>query len=254
MIPDGLTGEATLVAREAGVVAGIAVAAAVFSRLDGRLRTFESLSDGDRLEDGSVLATVEGPVAPMLTAERTALNFVQRMSGIATLTARYVDAVKGTDAVIVDTRKTAPGLRVLDKFAVAAGGGRNHRQGLGDGVLIKDNHIAALRAQGIDLVAVVERARANAPHTVRIEVEVQTMVEAEEALRGGADILLLDNMSVEAMREAVGVVAGRALLEASGGITLDNVADVAATGVDLISVGALTHSGRALDISMEFGE
>lgn len=242
-----------MVTRDAGVVAGIGVAAAVFRRLDGRLQTFESLSDGDRLESGSVLATVDGPVAPMLTGERTALNFVQRMSGIATLTARYVDAVQGTDAVIVDTRKTAPGLRVLDKHAVAAGGGRNHRQALGDGVLIKDNHIAALRAQGVGLEEVVERARANAPHTVRIEVEVQTVAEAEEALRGGADILLLDNMPADAMREAVAVVAGRALLEASGGITLDNVAEVAATGVDLISVGALTHSSRALDISMEFG-
>ena len=240
-------------AREPGVAAGIGVATAVFQRLDERLRTFESLSDGDPVESGSVLGRVEGPVAPMLSAERTALNFVQRMSGIASLTARYVDAVQGTGAVIVDTRKTAPGLRALDKYAVAAGGGHNHRRALGDGVLIKDNHIAALRAQGIGLVEIVERARANAPHTVRIEVEVQTVAEAEEALGGGADILLLDNMPADLMREAVEVVAGRALLEASGGITLDNVAEVAATGVDLISVGALTHSARALDISMEFG-
>jgi nicotinate-nucleotide pyrophosphorylase (carboxylating) len=190
-------------------------------------------------------------VASILKAERTALNFLQHLSGIATETARYVDAVSGTKAIITDTRKTIPGLRLLEKYAVRAGGGRNHRLNLGDGVLIKDNHLAALRSSGVGLGEAVKQARERAPRTMKIEVEVESVKQAQEALSAGADIIMLDNMNVKDMRRVVKLVQGRALLEASGGITLDNVRSVAEAGVDLISVGALTHSAKALDISLE---
>jgi nicotinate-nucleotide pyrophosphorylase (carboxylating) len=202
------------------------------------------------MERGSVILRVSGSAANMLKAERTAVNFMQHLSGIATATATYVEAVKGTDAQIIDTRKTIPGLRSLEKYAVRAGGGHNHRQNLGDGVLIKDNHIAALKLRGMSLGDVVRQAHARASHTIKVEVEVTSVAEAEEALEAGAQLLLLDNMSPEEMRKAVEINKGRALIEASGGINLETVQAVAATGVDLISVGALTHSAQALDISM----
>ena len=184
-------------------------------------------------------------------AERTALNFLQRMSGIATMTSKFVDTVSGTKAEILDTRKTAPGLRGLDKYAVSAGGGRNHRRNLGDGVLIKDNHIAALRADGEGTAKIIRIARDNSPYTVKIEIEVESVDEARAAIEGGADIVMLDNMSLCETREAVQIARGRCLTEVSGGVTLDRVADIAATGVDLISVGALTHSVKALDIGLD---
>jgi nicotinate-nucleotide pyrophosphorylase (carboxylating) len=190
-------------------------------------------------------------VASLLRAERTALNFLQHLSGVATATAHLVEAVRGTKAVIVDTRKTIPGLRILEKYAVRVGGGCNHRLALGDGILIKDNHLAALRAQGLSLGDAVRRARRYARHPLRVEVEVTTLEEVREALEAGADIILLDNMSLEEMRQAVALVGGKALLEASGGITLETVRAVAETGVDLISSGAITHSAKALDISMD---
>ena len=184
-------------------------------------------------------------------AERTALNFLQRMSGIATMTSKFVDAVSGTKAEILDTRKTAPGLRAMDKYAVSAGGGRNHRRNLGDGVLIKDNHIAALQVDGEGAAKIIRIARDNSPYTVKIEIEVESVDEARAAIEGGADIVMLDNMSLGETREAVQIARGRCLTEVSGGVTLDQVAEIAATGVDLISVGALTHSVKALDIGLD---
>ncbi len=253
LVPPGLMASASFVAKSDGVLAGIGVALAVMKRVDPSLHTVAKLADGDALEGGETLATVSGPMASILMAERTALNFIQRTCGIASLTARYVKAIEGTGAVIVDTRKTAPGLRALDKYAVVIGGGRNHRRNLSDGVLIKDNHIAALRKDGLSLDQIVSRARANAPHTVKIEIEVETVADAQVAVEAGADIIMLDNMSVTEMRKAVILAKGKCLVEASGGITLSNVAEVAKTGVDLISIGALTHSVQAMDIALDYG-
>ena len=194
---------------------------------------------------------MEGTAAGILRGERVALNFLQRMSGIATATNRYVQAVEGCNARIVDTRKTVPGMRYLDKYAVRMGGGHNHRQHLADGVLIKDNHIQALRAGNLGLKEIIQLALDRAPHTVKVEVEVETLDEVKEAVEAGADIIMLDNMPLETMRQAVERVNGRALVEASGGITWDTVREVAETGVDLISIGALTHSVTALDMSLD---
>ena len=251
LIPHDRLGRAALVAKEQGVLAGLSVASAVFSRLDAAVETSPLLHDGDALNPGDVIAAVQGPVGGILSAERIALNFLQRMSGIATETAKYVRAVEGLNSRIIDTRKTVPGLRYLDKYAVRAGGGHNHRLNLADGVLIKDNHIASARLDELSLADLIKRARESAPHTLKIEVEVETVEQAEEALNAGADIVLLDNMSPDEMRRAVTLAKGRALTEASGGVTLQNVREIAETGVDLISVGALTHSPKALDISLD---
>jgi nicotinate-nucleotide pyrophosphorylase (carboxylating) len=237
-----------LVAKQGGIVAGLEVAALAFTLLDDHTRLFHSAADGDPVEPGQIIATVAGPGRALLSAERTALNLLQRMSGIATLTRQYVDAVRGTRAVILDTRKTAPGLRALDKWAVRLGGGQNHRFGLYDMVLIKDNHIAAV---GGSLSEAVRRVRAGDPRLRPIEVEVTHQAELREALALDVQRILLDNMSLSAMSAAVQLAAGRVPLEASGNVSLENVAAVAATGVDYISVGALTHSVRALDISLE---
>ncbi len=239
------TGQAELLLKEPGVVCGLEVAEAVFQALDADVRFETLVADGDVVEGPTAVARVEGLERAILTGERTALNFLGRLSGIATLTRRYVDAVEGTGAAILDTRKTTPGLRVLEKHAVACGGGRNHRLALDDGVLVKDNH---LRATG-SIAAAVERLREAT--SLPIEVECDTLEQVEEALAAGADALLLDNMSLDELREAVALVGGRARLEASGGITLENVRAVAETGVDEISVGALTHSARSLDVSLE---
>ena len=251
LIPNDLMGEARLVSEEDGVLSGVETALAVFRRVDPGVETRAELADGAGLEPGMVIGSVSGPVASILTAERTALNFVRRLSGIATETSKYVREVAGYDARILDTRKTTPGLRNLEKQAVAAGGGANHRRGLGDGVLIKDNHVEALRGQGMSLGEIVGKARANAPHSLKIEVEIEDPNDVEEAISAGADILLLDNMSTADMSKAVKLAGGRVLIEASGRVSLRNVRKVAATGVDLISVGALTHSSRALDIGLE---
>ena len=253
LVSADLSGEARLVAHENGVLAGLPVAMAVFDRVDSSLTTVEMIPDGDTIEDGDCAGTVTGRLASILMAERTALNFLQRMSGIATLTSKYVDAVRGTKAEILDTRKTAPGLRVLDKYAVAAGGGRNHRLNLGDGVLIKDNHIAALRAQGAGAAKIIQIAREKSPHGMKIEIEVESVEEARSAIEGGADIVMLDNMSLDEISQATRIAKGRCLTEVSGGVTLERVAEIAATGVDLISVGALTHSVKALDIGLDVG-
>ena len=239
------TGGADLVVKEPGVVCGLAVAEAVFRAVDPELRFERLVEEGASVAAGTAVARVAGPERAILTGERTALNFLARLSGIATLTRRYVDAVDGTGAAILDTRKTTPGLRALEKHAVVTGGGRNHRFGLDDGVLVKDNH---LRAAG-SVESAVERLRAATP--LPIEVECDTLEQVSEALAAGAEAILLDNMIPDQLRAAVALARGRARLEASGGVTLENVRDVAETGVDEISVGALTHSARSLDVSLE---
>lgn len=249
-VPAGLSAVARLLAKDDGVISGIDVAGVVFREVDPRIHYQALVDDGTRIQRGAILGEVSGPAQGILAAERTALNILQHLSGIATLTARYVDAVEGTRARIVDTRKTGPGLRLLEKAAVRHGGGHNHRFGLSDGVLIKDNHLAAIG--GSDRIArAIASAREQAPHTLRIEIEVTSLNELEQALAAGADVVLLDNMSIAEMREAVVRTAGRAILEASGGVTLETVRAIAETGVDLISAGALTHSAPALDISLE---
>ncbi len=244
-------GAGFIVAKKEGILAGINVAKHVFHRVDPELEVGILLEDGARVKPGSKIARVSGSIAGILKGERVALNFLQRLSGIASETNRYVKSVEGLPVRIMDTRKTTPGLRSLEKYAVRVGGGENHRMNLSDGILIKDNHIAALRSQGLNIKEIVARARQNAPQRLTVEVEVRTVAEALEAVEAGADIVMLDNMGLEDMRKAVKSIRGRALIEASGGITLDNVRAVAETGVDFISIGALTHSARALDISFE---
>jgi nicotinate-nucleotide pyrophosphorylase (carboxylating) len=250
ILPPEMRVRGCFLAKAQGVLAGLEVVRQVFRQVDERIAFQAHMKDGDSLSVGDTPATVEGPAASILTAERTALNFLQRMSGIATLSHRYVEAVAGTKAVILDTRKTAPGLRLLDKWAVRLGGGQNHRLGLYDMVLIKDNHIAA--AGGI--TQAVERVRQRNQQRLAVEVEVKSLAELEEALALSVDRIMLDNMDLNEMRRAVEVTAGRVPLEASGNVTLENVAAIAATGVDYISVGALTHSVKALDISLEVEE
>jgi nicotinate-nucleotide pyrophosphorylase (carboxylating) len=246
VVPEDLGGRARIESRENAVIAGLDVARVCFSAL-GEVIWQPQVRDGDRVGPGDVVARVEGPMRALLTAERTALNLLQRLSGIATMTRRYVDAVGTSPAQVVDTRKTTPGLRALEKYAVRVGGGSNHRAGLDDGILIKDNHIAAAG----NVAQAVARARAAAPHGLKVEVEVQDLDQLDEAISAGAEAILLDNMSPQMVREAVTRAGGKALLEASGGITLETISEYAETGVDLISVGALTHSVRAIDLSLE---
>jgi nicotinate-nucleotide pyrophosphorylase (carboxylating) len=252
-VPPGTNAVATMLVKQDGVISGLDVAQYVFARVDPEVGFEASIANGTAVTAGTVIGQVRGSAHSLLTAERTALNLLQRLSGVATLTARYVAEIAGTRARVVDTRKTTPGLRLLEKRAVADGGGRNHRFGLSDGVLIKDNHLAAVG--GADRVRrAIEQARKVAPHTLRIEVEVATIEELEEALAAKADIVMLDNMSTDDMAEAVRVrdrAGSPALLEASGGVTLTRLREIALTGVDYISVGALTHSAPALDISLE---
>jgi len=248
-VPEGTRAAATMLAKQPGTIVGLAVAELAFKLLDPDMRWEAFVQDGDRVGEGRTkLATVTGDARALLTAERVALNFVQRLSGVATLTARYAQLVSGTKARIVDTRKTTPGLRALEKYAVRAGGGFNHRLGLYDAVLIKDNHIKVAGS----IQNAVARAKAHVPHTMKIEVEAATLGMVEEALSAGADIILLDNMNTETMRRAVEVIGGRAITEASGGLAESRVPEVAATGVDILSIGALTHSAPALDISLDF--
>lgn len=244
-VADDAVGTAELLMKEAGVVCGLRVAEATFRALDPEVRFVSLASDGDVVEPPAVVARVTGSERAILTGERVALNFVARLSGIATLTRRYVDAIAGTGASVLDTRKTTPGLRALEKHAVVAGGGHNHRFGLDDAVLVKDNHLRATGsiANAIELVRDVTE--------LPVEVECDTLDQVAEALEAGVDAILLDNMTLGQLREAVALVAGRARLEASGGVTLDTIRAIAETGVDEISVGALTHSARSLDISLE---
>jgi nicotinate-nucleotide pyrophosphorylase (carboxylating) len=248
-VPATAGATATVLAKAPGVVAGLDVCALAFRLVDPDVQWTAHEADGFRVNHPPTrLATVAGSARSLLTAERVALNFLQRLSGVATLTARYVDKTRGTEARIVDTRKTTPGLRLLEKYAVRVGGGYNHRIGLYDCVMIKDNHIQAAGS----IASAVQAARAVIPHTMKVEVETDTLVQVEEALAASADIILLDNMDVPTLRHAVKLIGNRAITEASGGLALDQVSEVAATGVQILSVGALTHSAPALDISLDF--
>jgi nicotinate-nucleotide pyrophosphorylase (carboxylating) len=242
-----LRGEARLLAKEELILAGIEVFSRVFSVLDPGITVESQFHDGDVVRDGAWIARLKGPLKGILIGERTALNFLQHLSGIATLTRRYVEKTYPATVRVVDTRKTTPGLRILEKYAVRVGGGSNHRFGLFDGILIKDNHIAAAGS----ISRAVERLKSRVPHTVRIEVEVTDIKGLEEAINAGAEAVLLDNMSLEELGRAVSVAGGRVILEASGGVNLESIGEIAKTGVDLISVGAITHSARSVDISLE---
>jgi len=251
LIPKTQQGKASIIAKAKGTIAGTEIAREVFLKVDPELKIDILIEDGTEVKPRDIIAKMEGKVASILKAERVALNFLQHLSGIASETARYIQAIKGLPVQITDTRKTTPGLRALEKYAVRAGGGKNHRMHLGDGILIKDNHLAAFRHQGLNIKQIIDKARQKSPPKLKIEIEVKNPQEAAEAVDAGADIIMLDNMNLEDMRKAVQLIKGRALIEASGGITLDRVRAVAETGVDLISIGALTHSPKALDISLE---
>jgi nicotinate-nucleotide pyrophosphorylase (carboxylating) len=250
-VPEGERAAARMVARAEGVIAGLPLAVVAFHLLDPGVKVHVVAWDGSRVARGDAVLELEGPARALLSAERIALNFVQRLSGIATLTARFVDAVRGTRAQILDTRKTTPTLRALEKYAVRCGGGVNHRMDLASAVLIKDNHLAAA---GGDIAEAVRRSRALAPGGICVEVECDDVAQVKAAAEAGADIILLDNMTPAEMRDCVEIVAGRALTEASGGITLAGARAVAEAGVDRISVGALTHSAGALDVALDFVE
>jgi nicotinate-nucleotide pyrophosphorylase (carboxylating) len=251
LVPPDLAGAGVLLAKEDGVLAGLPVFAATLTEVDAGITVQPLVAEGCRMSAGTEVARLHGRYASLLRGERTALNLLQRLSGIATMAARAMEAVAGLPVRVVDTRKTTPGLRPLEKYAVRAGGAFNHRYNLADGVLIKDNHLAALRAQGHGITEAVRRARHAAPHTVRVELEITSLDQLDEALASGAEIILLDNMSPAEMRQAVKRCRGRVLTEASGGITLATIRAAAETGVDLISLGALTHSAKALDLSLE---
>jgi nicotinate-nucleotide pyrophosphorylase (carboxylating) len=251
LIPGTRKSKALILAKGGGVIAGTGIAKQVFLKVDHKLEVNILISDGTEVKPGDVIARIEGKTSSMLKAERVALNFLQHLSGIASETASYVQAVKGLPVYITDTRKTTPGLRTLEKYAVRVGGGRNHRMHLADGILIKDNHIAALRRRGLSIKEIVGKARQKASPELKIEIEVKTPKEAIEAAEAGADIIMLDNMNLKDMHQAVRLVKRQAVIEASGGITLKNVRAVAETGADRISIGALTHSPKVLDISLE---
>ncbi|MFC2066119.1 carboxylating nicotinate-nucleotide diphosphorylase [Chloroflexota bacterium] len=251
LIPPHLNGKASVLIKKRGILAGGEVAKKVFLHIDPALKVAVLIEDGTKVKPGDIAATVSGRVISILKAERVALNFLQRLSGIASLTAQYVARTRGFNVAITDTRKTTPGLRLLEKYAVRMGGGKNHRFHLGDGILIKDTHLATLRALGMSLKDIVTKAKQNTSNEVNVEIEVANDQEALEALAAGADIIMLDNMSPDEMRQAVDLVSGQAKIEASGGITLANVRQAAMSGADIISIGALTHSPKALDISLE---
>lgn len=251
LIPPDLPGEATLVSDENGILAGLEVSLQVFTKIDSNISITNTITDGSQLIKGSKIATIHGPLGSILTAERTSLNFLRKLSGVATETGKYVEKIAHTQARIVDTRKTTPGFRTLEKYAVRMGGGLNHRQNLSDGILIKDNHRQTLSKQGLDLKDVILKAIRNASHTIKVEIEVETIADVKIALDAGAGIIMLDNMNLSDMASAVALCKGKAITEASGGINLSSVKDVAETGVDLISVGAITHSAPNLDLSMD---
>jgi nicotinate-nucleotide pyrophosphorylase (carboxylating) len=250
-LPADARATASLVAREPGVFSGANVVARVFELVDPGTRVELLVGDGERFDEAALLARAAGSARSVLRAERVALNLTQRMSGIATLTARYVEAAAGTRARIADTRKTMPGLRVLDRQAVRDGGGHNHRFSLSDAVLAKDNHLAVLAAAGVPIGDAIRAAREKIGHTTHLEVEVDRLDQIEPVVAAGVDTIMLDNFTPDELRQGVAIVAGRALVEASGGVSLETVAAIAGTGVDVISVGALTHSPRALDLGLD---
>lgn len=252
IVPHNAVVRAQLVAREPGVFSGVALLEAAFHLVDPKTRMELHISDGEVFESRAVLATITGPARAILRAERIALNFTQRMSGIATLTSRYVDEVRGTKARIVDTRKTTPGLRIIERQAVRDGGGHNHRFSLSDAVMVKDNHLAAVINQGMNITEALTQMKTQLPHTTHVEVEVDRIDQIEPVLAAGVGTIMLDNFTNDELRKGVGLIQGRAIVEASGGVNLDTVAGIAATGVDVISVGALTHSVRALDLGLDF--
>jgi len=251
LIVETAIARADLVAREEGVFSGGEVFAAAFRLIDPSIDVELIVEDGEFFRPGAVLATVTGPARGVLMAERVGLNFVQRMSGVATLTARYVAEVAHTGARIVDTRKTTPGLRAFERHAVVNGGGHNHRHSLSDAVMAKDNHLAVLAQKGVSVTAAIRGAKARLPHTTHIEVEVDRLDQIEPVLAAGVGTIMLDNFSLDDLRAGVELVAGRAMVEASGGVSLETVRAIAETGVDIISVGALTHSARALDLGLD---
>jgi len=250
-VPADQRSGATLLAKQVGVLCGVHVFSETLAMVDRGVTVTVERPDGAEVGKGDVVARIEGPTRALLTGERTALNFVQRLSGIATLTAAFAARLQGLPTRLVDTRKTTPGLRTLEKYAVRVGGGHNHRFNLADAVLLKDNHLAALRSRGLDLADAIRTIKERVPHTMKVEVEVTALEQIDAALAGGADIILLDNMRNDDMREAVRRIGGRALTECSGNVTLETIRERAETGVDLISAGALTHSAKALDISLE---
>ncbi|MFC1915490.1 carboxylating nicotinate-nucleotide diphosphorylase [Chloroflexota bacterium] len=251
LIPPNLVGKASVLIKERGVLAGGEIAKKVFLQVDSSLKFNVLIQDGTKVQPGDTIATISGRVISILKVERTVLNFLQRLSGIATQTAKYVAKTRGFTVNITDTRKTTPGLRLPEKYAVRMGGGTNHRFHLGDGILIKDNHLVALHALGMSLKDIITKAKRNAPEGIKVEVEVNTAQEALDATEAGADIIMLDNMSPDEMRRVLSLLPSQVKTEASGGITLANVHQAAMAGVNLISIGALTHSPKALDISIE---
>jgi nicotinate-nucleotide pyrophosphorylase (carboxylating) len=251
LIPADANAVATFTAREPGVFAGAGAFEAAFRLTDPRITVEWRVVEGARFRAGETLASVRGPARGILTGERVALNFTQRMSGIATLTAEFVELISGTSAVIADTRKTTPGLRAFERHAVVCGGGRNHRFSLSDAVMAKDNHLAVLTAGGKNLTSELARVRAQLPHTMKLEVEVDRLDQIEPVVAAGVDIIMLDNFSLGDLRAGVELIAGRAVVEASGGVNRDTVRAIAETGVDVISIGALTHSARALDLGLD---
>lgn len=252
IVPHNAVVRAQLVAREPGVFSGVALLEAAFHLVDPKTRMELHISDGEVFESRAVLATITGPARAILRAERIALNFTQRMSGIATLTSRYVEEVRGTKVRIADTRKTTPGLRIIERQAVRDGGGHNHRFSLSDAVMVKDNHLAAVINQGMNITEALTQMKTQLPHTTHVEVEVDRIDQIEPVLAAGVGTIMLDNFTNDELRKGVGLIQGRAIVEASGGVNLDTVAGIAATGVDVISVGALTHSVRALDLGLDF--
>lgn len=251
LFPEALPSQSQIVAREDLTLAGIEVACQVFAEIDSSVKIISQEHDGEHLQAGCALLTVEGDARSLLMAERVALNFLQHLSGIATLTARFCQAIRGYPSRILDTRKTLPGLRMLEKWAVTMGGGLNHRYSLGDGMLIKDNHLALLHSQGTNLTQACRLAKERGPHNLRVCVEVESLPQVQEASDGQADVILLDNMTPDKVRKAVAMIKGRALVEVSGGVTLETVQELAAAGADYISIGALTHSAPAVDMSMD---
>jgi nicotinate-nucleotide pyrophosphorylase (carboxylating) len=251
LIPPALFAHAKIIAKGNMIVAGVAVARHVFHAVDPSIKLTTHAGDGTIVQPSTPILTMTGKAQSLFQAERVALNFLQRLSGISTLTRQFCEAVRDYPVVIVDTRKTTPGLRALEKWAVRLGGGHNHRFSLHDGILIKDNHLMVLAAQKVNLIQACLRARQQAPHGLRICVEVETLTQVQQALKGKADVLLLDNMSPAQIRRAITIIQGRALVEVSGGITLNNVRDTAKADPDFISIGALTHSAPSMDLSME---
>jgi nicotinate-nucleotide pyrophosphorylase (carboxylating) len=252
LIPDRLTKKAFFIAQDDITLAGLCVVQTIFQEIDPRLTMTSHFRDGQRIKANQTILTVRGPAQALLAAERISLNFLQHLSGIATLTAKFCEAIRGFPTKILDTRKTTPGLRHLQKWAVRLGGGHNHRFSLGDGILIKDNHLSLLSSKKIGITQACRLAREHGPHHMRISVETESLTQVKEALKGQADIILLDNMKPPLVRKAVELIKGRALVEISGGITLTNVRDMAAAGAQYISIGALTHSAPAVNIHMEF--